>query len=168
MASGITLADDNGDKVTVRIFTPCIVVKEKDNVKEVAKALEKLPSVKIVPHSDATPHFLIEFNRNKVDLGDLAKAIAAVETGAAKDETAAFLYLNVEIKKEQQDKLLKALANVKGVDTKKSEFHALDVRESPWITRAGQSCRKWRKPSHRLSQRSKRAETFTPVVRSRP
>jgi hypothetical protein len=107
----------------VRIFTPRILGKiNKDDVEEVARALKQLPSVKIVPHSDATPHFLIEFNPKKVELGELAKAIASVEAVGAKEETAAYLMLTVELKKDQQAALLMALENVKGVDVKKSEF----------------------------------------------
>jgi hypothetical protein len=91
-------------------------------VEEVTRALEKLPSVKVLPHSGSTPHFLIEFNPAKTELGELAKALAAVEPGEAKEETAAFLMLTVSLEKESQTNLLRALASVKGVDAKKSEF----------------------------------------------
>src|SRR5688572_10445936 len=75
--SGGLLADDKDNVVKVRILTPRI--KDEGKVEEIAKALQKLPSVKIVPHSDATPHFLVEFDTTKVELGELAKTIAAVK-----------------------------------------------------------------------------------------
>jgi hypothetical protein len=122
LAIGSVRADDKDEAVRVRIVAPSVHGKGEAGVKEVATALEKLPSVKVLPHSGATPHFLIEFNRTKTELGELAKAIAAVESGRAKDETAAFLMLAVSLDKEAQANLLKVLANVKGVDAKKSEF----------------------------------------------
>jgi hypothetical protein len=118
---GAARGDDKDAVVKVRIFTPRILVRDKDKVKEVNRALEKLPSVKIIPHSDSTPHYLIEFNTTKVELGDLAKAIASIEDESAKDETAAFLMFDAKYTKAQQDGLLKALGKVKGVVANKSE-----------------------------------------------
>lgn len=122
-AGGGLLADDQAQVVRVRILTPRIL-KGKDvdegKVEQLAKGLQKLPSVKIIPHSDATPHFLIEFDTNKVELGELAKAIASVGPGEAKEEPAAFLMVRAKLDKGQQDAILQALAKLKGVDAKRS------------------------------------------------
>jgi hypothetical protein len=120
--TGTTLADDKGKVVKERIL-PARVFKDKDRgkVKEAVKAIEKLPSVKIIPHSDATPHLLVEFDTSKVDVGDLAKAIASVKTAGAKEDTAAFLMVYVELSGEEQAAILRALTKVNGVNAKKSE-----------------------------------------------
>ena len=37
-------------------------------VKKLTTALEKVPTVKILPHSDAIPHFLIEFDKTNAQI----------------------------------------------------------------------------------------------------
>jgi copper chaperone CopZ len=123
---------------------------EPTKVKEVVKALEGLPSVKIVDRNPEPPMFMVEFDTAKVDLGDLAKAVATVKREVKEMPGVAALLLfdtvlNKELlkgglSKEQQRRLGEALRKVKGVDPKHSEamddcvWVALDERGGAKLT----------------------------------
>lgn len=63
---------------------------------------------------------MVEFDTSKVELGELAKAMASVKAAGGEELPSAFLMVHSRLGKEQQDGILKAMAGVKGVDAKKS------------------------------------------------
>jgi hypothetical protein len=117
-------AEEKDQKVQVRLLTTLLFKGkeiDEEKVKEITKTLEKLPSIKIIPHSDATPHFLIEFDASKTDLGDMVKSIATLKRKEVKEEVITYLMVRTDLPKEKKEEILKVLEKVKGIDTKMSQ-----------------------------------------------
>jgi copper chaperone CopZ len=133
-------AADKGKLPRIAVFTPRVYVNdpvdgtrvEFSKIEEVTKALERLPSVKIVDRTPEPPLWVVEFDTARVDVGQIAMAIAAVRQSEVKDlpPVATLLVFDPVVNKEllkglltkeQQTRLSEALRKVKGVDPKHSE-----------------------------------------------
>lgn len=84
-------------------------------------AIKRLASVKVTPNITDKWMAEVEFDPGKVDVGELAKALASVKVPVrVEKEPAATLVLPATITEKQQEKIKEALAKVKGVDARKS------------------------------------------------
>jgi hypothetical protein len=98
------------------------------SIQELEENLRQLPSVKLVPHSSATPMVVVQFDPAQLDVGDLAQAVGSVKTpGADPKLPAAGLLVTATVTKAEQAKVRGALAKVKGVNGPKSEVREGEV-----------------------------------------